>query len=561
MAIKQIRINGDGFTNTTLNSVSSLFYEVTQTTKMYTDGKDLWSYGTTYNNWSTIFDNNIMRIEIKNGGTGSLMIVRVSYMGSVVATGSYYGVYVGLAFAIDNSTEQGQIFACYYTAGDQQYHVECLITSSETWDLHVAYLAITGSEYAINGGGASHVAKTTGLLANLSENVSDILIVAGGGGGVGIENATPGNGGGYVGGSPTYNNVPISGKSGTQSTGYAFGKGEGNGGGGGFYGGFAGQTGVSGSGSGSGYIGNPLLIGNKRMYGNNVPTSTDSSTYTSSNSLSSSNPISKYAKIGDGHVKFTYLRYEEPTAGNFFFKPTFATGSDGHDTIRYNTSDQVYILYNSSEFAEWTPECAAIQPNKAYSGQLIDTTWATWPDTYSESQKYDSFSIVNDVLTLDEGACLLWNYGTIETNREIFPRNCTITINFDFMTSQTPGEDCGYFVLYSDVVDDSVVNKSDSSVIIHYGAYGYYQSFTIPNYNEDLVEDTWYNFKVIFTLEDGISEQENYYINDVLVDTLEYTDSFVNVVGGSSFCSFIGFAPKGSNGITKLRDMYISFAT
>lgn len=560
MAIKQIRINGDGFTNTTLNSVSSLFYEVTQTTKMYTDGKDLWSYGTTYNDWSTIFDNNIMKIEINNGGTGSLMIVRVSYMGSVVASGSYYGAYIGLAFAIDNSTEQGQIFACYYTAGDQQYHVECLITSSETWDLQTAYLAITGSEYAINGGGASHVAKTTGLLANLSENVSDILIVAGGGGGVGIENATPGNGGGYVGGSPKYNNVPISGKSGTQSTGYAFGRGEGNGGGGGFYGGFAGQTGVSGSGSGSGYIGNPLLTGDKRMYGNNVPTSTSSETYTLSNSLSSSNPISKYAKIGNGHVKFTYLRYEEPTIANYFFKPTFETGADGHDTIRYNTSDQVNILYDLSEFYVWDPYIANIQPNKAYSGQLIDTNWATWPDTYSESQKYDDITVWDGVLIIPYEVNMLWNFGPIETNREIFPRNCTVTINFDFKTSETPYADyCGILALYYDITNESVTNKSDSSFAIHYSDYGSYISFGIPN-NQEIEQDIWYNYKVILTIEDGEMGQCNYYIDDVLVESSTLSGPFVNMVGGSLFCGFIGFMPNGGNGTTRLRNMYIAYA-
>ena len=76
------------------------------------------------------------------------------------------------------------------------------------------------AEYTSNGGGATHIAKRTGQLKDLSSYTSDILIVSGGGGGgllVG-ENAYNGADAGGIQGS-NY-------KSGTQSTGYAFGQGE-----------------------------------------------------------------------------------------------------------------------------------------------------------------------------------------------------------------------------------------------------------------------------------------------------------------------------------------------
>ncbi len=92
------------------------------------------------------------------------------------------------------------------------------------------------AEYTSNGGGATHIAKVTGQLKDLSSNLSDILMVSGGGGGgylVG-ENAYAGADAGGISGSGS--------NSGNQSTGYAFGQGESStnksGGGGGLYGGY-----------------------------------------------------------------------------------------------------------------------------------------------------------------------------------------------------------------------------------------------------------------------------------------------------------------------------------
>ena len=91
-----------------------------------------------------------------------------------------------------------------------------------------------------NGGGATHIAKRTGQLKDLSSYTSDILMVSGGGGGgllIG-EDAYAGKDAGGISGSGN--------NSANQTTGYAFGQGESgegvSGGGGGLYGGYKGGT-------------------------------------------------------------------------------------------------------------------------------------------------------------------------------------------------------------------------------------------------------------------------------------------------------------------------------
>ena len=102
------------------------------------------------------------------------------------------------------------------------------------------------------GGGATHVAKVTGHLSALSNNLSDILVVAAGGGGSAVrivdnvetDKAKGGAGGGYIGGNPFVNDVEVTGMGGTQSSGYAFGQGQpkSNGAGGGGSGLYGGKT-------------------------------------------------------------------------------------------------------------------------------------------------------------------------------------------------------------------------------------------------------------------------------------------------------------------------------
>lgn len=127
-----------------------------------------------------------------------------------------------------------------------------------------------------SGGGATHIAKKSGLLETLANNINSILIVSGGGGGARNQSnhvsaarwGHGGAGGGLKGTGASSSNgstsslTVISACAGGQTSGNKFGKGgdaTGNSGGGaGLYGGYSGYSscGYSGSGSGgSGYIG------------------------------------------------------------------------------------------------------------------------------------------------------------------------------------------------------------------------------------------------------------------------------------------------------------------
>ena len=149
-------------------------------------------------------------------------------------------------------------------------------------------------QWAYGGGGATHIATSSGKLSTLEDNKDSIIIVAGAGGGGGGYNseAIGGAGGGYKGnnGYDSYvnSNEAYTGTGATQSSGgYAywcssdytgsFGKGSnycdsgygGAGGGAGYYGGGGSNRGHGGGGGGSGYIANSRLF-NKYMYGYNI---------------------------------------------------------------------------------------------------------------------------------------------------------------------------------------------------------------------------------------------------------------------------------------------------
>ena len=201
------------------------------------------------------------------------------------------------------------------------------------------------------GGGATHIAKKSGVLSSLSGYKESVIIVAGGGGGIGYNDirsftnaeSAGGNGGGYGGGTGTrcgvsgcssdYSHITNIQKGGTQNDGYAFGMGESatsshkcpGGGGGGWYGGKINPNASCndpGGGGGSGYI-NKSILQNAIMY-----CSTEISPYDSdysdaspacitSDSLNahtlsalgvSADPVERYAKIGNGAARITYLR-------------------------------------------------------------------------------------------------------------------------------------------------------------------------------------------------------------------------------------------------------------
>ena len=175
------------------------------------------------------------------------------------------------------------------------------------------------------GGGVTHIALKTGLLSNLENFKSDILIVSGGGGGA-AWNFTSGNGGGYK-GTVGYKSETLYSINATQLSGYKFGQGgsgsdcygtPGGGGGSGYYGGNGGyiadrndhsKDAIPGAG-GSGYIGNPLLK-DKVMYCYNCEESNEESTKTISTTCSEETPTSYCAKKGNGYARITLISIDE----------------------------------------------------------------------------------------------------------------------------------------------------------------------------------------------------------------------------------------------------------
>lgn len=171
------------------------------------------------------------------------------------------------------------------------------------------------------GGGATHIALSSGLLSNLSGKRSDILIVAGGGGGAGRWSGAynaGGSAGGYEGNNGTegYGGTQNAGGNGNGGNAIAGGFGYGGGGtnnnaaggGGGFFGGGTGHSYGASAGGGSGYIGNQLLS-NKHMAGYKLTktNTTDESKYTISVDVASGNAEPDKAKSGHGHVKITKI--------------------------------------------------------------------------------------------------------------------------------------------------------------------------------------------------------------------------------------------------------------
>ena len=179
-----------------------------------------------------------------------------------------------------------------------------------------------------SGGGATHIATSSGLLSTFSSNQNSLLIVASGGGGADYWNGNSdkpkqyglgGSGGGIQGNPGTTTHGHVIGTGGTQTAGGtgggsgSFGHGGnastanpgGAGGGGGYYGG-GGSADNAGGGGGSGYIGNSLLS-NKHMTCYNCTTSSDSDTMTNSTTDVSTTATTDYAKEGNGYAKITLI--------------------------------------------------------------------------------------------------------------------------------------------------------------------------------------------------------------------------------------------------------------
>ena len=188
----------------------------------------------------------------------------------------------------------------------------------------------------LGGGGATNIATKTGILSELENYKTNILIVSGGGGGIyhfsDYYIANGGAAGGYIGNndfiflSECANKEDKAATGGTQTNaglgnnadkyyGGSFGKG-GNGltgGGAGYYGGggtYNVGCSAEGGGGGSGYIGNSLL-NEKMMYCYNCQESSEESTKTISTTCNEETPTENCAKKGNGYARITLVSIDE----------------------------------------------------------------------------------------------------------------------------------------------------------------------------------------------------------------------------------------------------------
>ena len=170
----------------------------------------------------------------------------------------------------------------------------------------------TGSNTYINaaGGGATHISKSSGLLAD--QNQSDVVIVAGGGGGNCIKsNILYGSSGGGYGSSHLAGDYRVG--SGTDQTkGAAFGKsndvknGYDSGGGGGWYGGSSvNNTAADG---GSGHLNTSLLTNAHMVCYNCMVNPSGSDQTTTISACARSAAISDCSKVGNGHARITLVK-------------------------------------------------------------------------------------------------------------------------------------------------------------------------------------------------------------------------------------------------------------
>lgn len=240
--------------------------------------------------------------------------------------GGYGGYSIGFArlnlnttLYINNGGAGGVVPGHAYNGGGSQYE--------------------THGVYAGAGGGATHIALESGVLADFKENRDVVLMVAGGAGGSTANNdglSCGGSGGGFKGGD---GEGILNGVGGSQTAGGVHGGGGigafyedrtsdfglggnaesgnahnwlGGAGGAGWFGGsgggFAGTAKRNGSGGGgSGYIANSNII-DGAMYGYHVPTSNEASTLTYTTEDYSDTATSKFAKQGDGYTRASIVR-------------------------------------------------------------------------------------------------------------------------------------------------------------------------------------------------------------------------------------------------------------
>ena len=259
--------------------------------------------------------------------------------------GSYPGGYGGYAIGKIKLQRNGKLYINVGGVGSStSAGVASLISGGYNGGGSTGGQACCGRIYG-SGGGATHIAKNSGVLSSLVDNKDFIIIVAGGGGGSyygtnsGTEGLIGGSGGGYNGGNGVESTISANqycaGLGGTQLSGGSistscsqtsnyngevtgfFGHGGGSdgtttGGGGGYFGGSRSGH-IAPAGGGSGYIGNSLLT-DKYMYCYNCATSSETNTKTYTTTNVSDTPISNYAKSGNGAAIISQITYEKKTS-------------------------------------------------------------------------------------------------------------------------------------------------------------------------------------------------------------------------------------------------------
>ena len=236
-----------------------------------------------------------------------------------------------------------------------------------------------GNEPGAGGGGATHIATTTGLLSSLEGKTDTVLMVSGAGAGGAWKDAG-GSGGGLYGVNGTYKTLTS--KGGSQTTGYAFGQGGtgsanqagGGGGGAGYFGGYGGagdgSDGSPGAG-GSGYIGNTNLVSTtsltKHMTCYNCATSLSGSKYTITTKNVSETPTEDYAKKGNGYAKINYI------SSSVKIKETKEVIDDNPGDItdggQYTGTESDPYIINSVE--DLVSLSTAVNSGTTYSGKTI----------------------------------------------------------------------------------------------------------------------------------------------------------------------------------------------
>jgi hypothetical protein len=462
-----------------------------------------------------------------------------------------------IAFGINEADQQASILLISGSALPTEHGVTSFKTYfTDNTKAYKAIKSITASSLTSlsSGGGATHIAKRTGLLATLSDHIDDILIVAGGGGGGGLENTTPGNGGGFEGGDPKLNDTVISDRSGTQSTGNAFGKGQGSetspGGGGGFYGGFAGHSNFAGAGAGSGYIGNPSLF-NKKMYGNNVPTTSASETHTASVTSKSSSPISYRPKLGDGYVKIKYLKKSEPhptpsLADSYLFYPDLTT--DGHDKVR-NSDDVKSYYYCYKNGTKYTSS------DTYYVGSLHGTEIL--------NAGVPEWSVSNNMIlknTYSDGI-YIWGFDIAPfKEQKIINPNCNyVEIS---MTLGGSNFDATQLRIYGDA-------SSDNALLLHFtgtnysSMFGTWKWFTLIDNDNTVPYNIMDEIKVTFKIpiENGGATGASIYVNNSLhsICTASRAIEFFNLNTDNPTDPAYAYSIQLTTGADYIKDFYIKF--